>query len=102
MGLPARMQRVKWKSAMSGRPHGPYTVKNRSPVVGMLEQMAVGMRHQFVRFFRRRIKADRMIDVVVNGKRHVLVGAVDRTRRSVNQMVRSDVPRAFEYVQEIR
>ena len=29
------MSRVNEKYAMSGRPHGPYTVKNRSPVLGM-------------------------------------------------------------------
>ena len=34
MGRPARIASVNLNSAMSGRPHGPYTVKNRSPVVG--------------------------------------------------------------------
>src|SRR5690606_23860211 len=34
IGLPSRMFLVNRKSAMSGRPHGPYTVKNRNPVVG--------------------------------------------------------------------
>ena len=34
IGSPARMLRVNLNSAMSGRPHGPYTVKKRSPVTG--------------------------------------------------------------------
>jgi hypothetical protein len=34
MGSPLRMARVNKESAMSGRPHGPYTVKNRIPVAG--------------------------------------------------------------------
>ena len=34
MGRPARMFLVNKNSAMSGRPQGPYTVKNRNPVVG--------------------------------------------------------------------
>ena len=34
------MRRVKEKSAMSGRPHGPYTVKKRSPVDGIAKRCA--------------------------------------------------------------
>jgi len=33
IGFPRRMSRVKEKYAMSGRPQGPYTVKNLSPVI---------------------------------------------------------------------
>src|SRR5258707_13201877 len=40
IGSPARMPRVNLKSAMSGRPHGPYTVKKRSPVDGMRKRGA--------------------------------------------------------------
>ena len=35
MGLPARMASVKSIGAMSGLPHGPYTVKNLNPVAFM-------------------------------------------------------------------
>ncbi|MNW09636.1 hypothetical protein D3C71_2066760 [compost metagenome] len=34
MVSPARIALVNLNKAMSGRPQGPYTVKNRSPVVG--------------------------------------------------------------------
>jgi hypothetical protein len=37
---PARMPLVNLKSAMSGRPHGPYTVKKRRPVIGMPKRWA--------------------------------------------------------------
>ncbi len=33
---------------MSGRPQGPYTVKNRRPVTGRPNSAAVGVRHQLV------------------------------------------------------
>ena len=34
IGSPLRMARVKMNAAMSGLPHGPYTVKKRKPVSG--------------------------------------------------------------------
>ena len=40
MGLPSRMFFVNRNSAMSGRPHGPYTVKKRRPVTGSLNSDA--------------------------------------------------------------
>ena len=40
MGSPARIPRVNLNSAMSGRPHGPYTVKKRRPVTGKRNRCA--------------------------------------------------------------
>ena len=42
---------VNRNSAMSGRPHGPYTVKKRKPVTGNPYRLRVGVRHQLVAFF---------------------------------------------------
>jgi hypothetical protein len=38
------------------------------------------VRHQFVRLFRRRVEAQRMIHVVVYGEGHTGVGPVDGAR----------------------
>ena len=34
MGFPSKIAFVNLNNAISGLPHGPYTVKNLSPVVG--------------------------------------------------------------------
>ena len=72
IGRPARIALVNRNNAMSGRPHGPYTVKKRKPVVGRPEQVAVTVRHQLVGLLRGRVEADRVIDVLMLGKRHAL------------------------------
>ena len=41
-----------------------------------------------------------MVDIVVHGKRHVGIGAVDRRRRRIEQMPAAVVPAAFEDIGE--
>src|SRR5262249_1427633 len=62
--------------------------------------MAVGMRHQFIRFLCRRIETDRMIDIVMDRERQMGVAAVDRTRGSKNQMTGLAMAAALEDVEK--
>jgi hypothetical protein len=60
----------------------PRTVDRKEPQAGTgnAVEMAIGMGHQFVRLLARRIKADRMVDVVMHRERQFGVGAIDRGR----------------------
>ncbi len=62
--------------------------------------MRVAMGHQLVGLLARGIERDRMVDVVVDRKRHLRVAAVDGTRRRVDEMLDLGMPAAFEDVQE--
>src|ERR1700738_2367139 len=61
-------------------------------------EMAIGMRHQFVGLFGRSVEADRMFRLVVDRKRQLGIGAVDRRRRRIDQMAASMVPAALQPV----
>src|SRR5690348_2219330 len=62
--------------------------------------MAVGVRHQFVRLLGRGVQAHRMIHVVAHRERQLLVGAVHRAGRGVDQMLDAIVAAGFEDVDE--
>ena len=62
--------------------------------------MAIGMRHQLIGLFRRRIEADRMIDIVVYGKRQTRVGAIDRTGGGKDEVVGFTTPASFQNIEE--
>ncbi len=63
-------------------------------------EMAVCMSHQFVGLFAGGVKAQRVVDVLVNGKRHGGVGAIDAGTTGVNQMLDAVVAAAFKDVGE--
>ena len=67
---------------------------------GQIEQMAVCVGHQFVWFFWRRIQGHRVVHVVMNGKRHVGVGTVDRTGGSKYEVFNFMIPAAFQNIDE--
>ena len=50
------------------------------------KQMAVAMRHQFIRFFGCRIKLKRMINAIMLREGHVGIGAINGTRRGICKM----------------
>ena len=62
------------------------------------EEMAVGVGHQFVGLLGGGVERHRMVDVVVHRKRHPGVGAVDRTRRGIDQVLDPGVPAALEEI----
>src|SRR6516164_2211027 len=62
--------------------------------------MAIGMRHQLIRLFRRRIEADRMIDIVVYGKRQARVGSIDRTGGGEDEVVGFTMLASFQNIEE--
>ena len=66
----------------------------------MLVEMAVAMRHQLVRLLRRRVHAQRVIDVVVDSERHLRVRAVDGRRRRIHEVLDRVVAAALEDVRE--
>ena len=57
------------------------------------------MRHQLVGFLGSAIQRQWMIDILVYGKRHGRVGAIDRTRRGVDQVCYAMMPAPFEDMQ---
>src|SRR5689334_15964598 len=63
-------------------------------------EMAVRVRHQLVCFLARRVQAHRMIDRVAHRKRQLAVGAVDRTRRGIDQVLDLAVPATLQDVDE--
>src|SRR3984957_9583980 len=62
--------------------------------------MAVGMCHQFVGLFRRGIETDGMIGLVVDRKRQLGVGAVNRRGRRIDQMAALVAPASFQNVEK--
>ena len=48
--------------------------------------MAIGMRHQLISFFGGRIKADRVVDIVMFAKRHRRITTIDRRGTRIHQM----------------
>ena len=62
--------------------------------------MAVGVRHQFVGLLGRRVEADRVVDAVVLGERHLGVAAIDAGARGIDEVLYLVVAAAFEDVYE--
>ena len=85
---------------MSGRPHGPYTVKKRRPVVGRPKRLRVGVGEELVRLLGRGVERERVVHVMVDRERHRRVGAVDRARARVGEVLAAVVAAAFEDVLE--
>ena len=56
------------------------------------------MGHQLIALLRGGIEGDWIVDLVVSGVRHFLVGAIDTGGRGVDQMVDRVVPTGFEDV----
>jgi hypothetical protein len=50
-------------------------------------EMAVGVRHQLVGLLGRGVQADRVVDAVVLGERHLGVAAVDAGARGIDQVL---------------
>lgn len=69
--------------------------RRRNPV-----EMAVGVRHELIRLLRRRIEADRMVDIVRRRERRLLLVAVDRRARSKEQMLHLMMAARLEDVEE--
>ena len=67
---------------------------------GQTVQRRVAMRHELIGLFRRRVQTERMIDVLVNGERHMRVRAVHRTCGCVYQMFDAVAAAAFDDVQK--
>src|SRR5262249_38300250 len=63
-------------------------------------KVAVSMRHQLVGFLGCRIKADRMIDIVMDRERQMRVAAIHRTRGRKNQMTGFAMPTTLEDVEK--
>src|SRR6201996_8425944 len=78
----------------------PRPVNGKKPQTGDRQaiKMAIGVGHQFVGLFCRGIKTDGMIGLVVDRKRQLGVGAVNRRRRRIDQMAASVVPASFQNV----
>src|SRR3546814_194179 len=64
--------------------------------------MAVTVGHQLVGFFGRGVQRQRMIHPVMHRVRRVLVGAIHRARRGVDQVLHRMVQAAVENIQETR
>src|SRR5215210_703053 len=64
------------------------------------KQMAVGMRHQLIRLFARRIEADRMVDILMHGKRQARIGAVNRGGGRKHKMSAAVVPAPLEHIEK--
>jgi hypothetical protein len=64
------------------------------------EQVAVGMRHQFVGLLGGRVHAHRVVDAVLDGERQLAVVAVDRTRRGIHQVLDAVVAAGLQDVHE--
>ena len=62
--------------------------------------MAIGVRHQLVGFFGCRIEADRVIDAVMLGERHLGIAAIDAGAGGVNQMLHLMMAAAFKDIDE--
>src|SRR5215831_8180568 len=62
--------------------------------------MAIAVCHQLVGLLTRGIKADWMIDAVVDRKRHLCVCPVDAGTTGVDKMLDSVMPAHLEYVQK--
>src|SRR5690606_25877575 len=67
---------------------------------GDIKQMAVSMSHQFIGFFGRSIKTDRMINVVMYRKRHGGVSAINGAAGGVNQMLGAEMATSLQDIQE--
>ena len=80
-------------------PRPVYGKKTKSCCRNTIE-VTVSMRHQFIRLFCRSIKRQRVINIVMNGKRHGLIRPVNRTRRGVHQMFDMVLPTPLEEVHE--
>src|SRR5579885_3245316 len=80
----------------------PWTVHGEEAQAGhrQLIQMAVGVRHQFVGFLRRRVQRYRMIHIVVHGKRHARVGAVHRAGRGEDKVLDAVVAATLEHIEK--
>ena len=58
------------------------------------------MCHQLIGFFRGRIEAQGVVDVVMDRERHQGIGAVNGARRGKNQMLNFLLPAAFQDIDE--
>src|SRR5215831_9513928 len=65
---------------------GPIDRKKPQTRAGNPIEMRITMGHKFIGLFARRIEGNRMIDVVVNRKRHLSMAAVDGTRRGIDEV----------------
>lgn len=63
-------------------------------------EMAVSVRHELIRLLRRRIEADRMVDIVRRRERRLLLVAVDRRARSKEQMLHLMMAARLENVEK--
>ena len=71
---------------------------SRDAVRCRIEQAAVTVGHEFVGFFGGGVQGNRVIDVVMDGKGHVGVGAVDGTGGGKDQVPNVAVAAAFQDV----
>lgn len=63
-----------------------------------IEQMAVNMRHQLIRFLGSSIQTDRIIHPVSGTERLLHIHPIHRTRRRIHQMLHPTVAATFQHI----
>ena len=76
----------------------PIDCKETQAGTGQTIEVGIGMRHQLVGFLTRGIEGNRVVDVVMHGKRHPGVCTIDRRRRSVDEVADLLLPATFQDV----
>ncbi len=79
---------------------GTVNGEKTQPGTRQVVQMGIGMRHQLIGFFAGRVKRHRMVDVVMDGKRHACIGPINRRRGGIHQVTHLMVSTAFEDIHE--
>ncbi len=64
------------------------------------EQVAIGMRHQFVGLLAGCIQTDRMVDTVFHRERQLAIGPIHRAGAGIDQMLDRLMTTAFQNVQK--
>src|SRR5258707_257327 len=82
----------------------PGTIDGEEPQSGARQpvKVSVAVRHQFVRLLGRRVQRDRVVDIVVLGKRQPGVCAVDGAAGREHEVPDLGGPAAFEHLHESR
>src|SRR5690606_36141907 len=81
-------------------PPGPVDGEEAQAGAGNAEQVTVGVGHQLVGLLGGGVEGQRVVDVVVHRIGHLLVGAVHRAGRGVQQVLHGMGAAAFQDVQE--
>jgi aspartate 1-decarboxylase len=58
------------------------------------------MRHELIGLLGRRVQGERVIDILLDGERHMRVGAINGTRGRVHEVLDAVVATSFDNVQK--